>query len=200
MHRQPLSEIAHAGLGGAVCRDFSQRLKGIHRGNIDDIASALEDHVLAKNLRRKKRAKEVQVEDKLNAVHRQVVERYHSLFLGRKVLAGEKLLGRGALRVVAARAVDEDIHRTKARLDFLVGFLNARLFEHVAGKSTRDSAPFGDLVSHLLRELRLQVQDGDLGAALGHRLRHNTAQHSAPAGNHCDLVFEVHLKWHGHNL
>jgi len=52
MDRQPLSEVGNSGLGSGICRNPSQRTKGIHGGNIQNHSRTLLCHDPAKHLTR----------------------------------------------------------------------------------------------------------------------------------------------------
>ena len=119
VHGQPLREVADRRLGAAVGGDLGQRREGVHRRDVDDHAAAALGHAAREHLRRQQRAQEVQVEDELDAVGVEVVERDHAFGLLLEVLREEVLLGCRALGVVAAGAVDQDVDRTQRRLDLL---------------------------------------------------------------------------------
>jgi len=174
---QPLREVADRGLGGRVRRDLRQRAKGVHAGDVQDVAGLLLGHQLAEDLGRQQGAQEVQVEDETDRVGRQIEERH---------------LGRGGrFLLIAACAVDQDVDLAERRDDLVPGLLDRGLVQDVARDGDRRAALGLDRVGHLRRRGFGQVQDRHLGAACGQGLGHRAAQNPAATGYDHDFAFDA---------
>ena len=172
MHREPLGEIGYARFCCAVRRDLGQRRERVHGRDVDDVPARLH-HVRRKHLRREERRDYVEVEHELQA----------ALLEGEKVLdplgvRGHVLVVGGGFGIVAARAVDEEIHRAERRVYLLFGALEVGLIKAVA---LHRKGVFTYLIRDLLRRLPVYVEERDLRPALRERTRELRTDHAARA-------------------
>ena len=98
--------------------------------------------------------------------------------------------GRACVR--AAHVVDEDVYPAEVVDDLLHGALHRRAVRGVGHHCERPAAHAGHLVGNRLRRVRVDLDDGDVGALFRH------AEHDAPAdslpapGDYGYLVFQLH--------
>ena len=139
-------------------------------------------HGAAENLRRQQRAEEIQIEDETDAGRVEIEEGLEPLDLILQILGKQILFARGPLRIVAARAVDQNVAVAERRLDCRFGFFQALDVEHVRSDADRPAARRDDLVGDLRGRLFLQIENCDLCAAR-QGLGHGGTEDAAAAGD-----------------
>ena len=124
----------------------------------------LAHHILGEALGGQQRTEEIEVEYELNALRVEVKEGLDPLrFLG-KVAEFKGILGGGAERRIAARAVDEYIAGAEGRINLLPCVLKALGLKDIAADSESRAAVGVYLVDDLLRRILTQVEHCDLNA------------------------------------
>ena len=198
MGGQPLREVADRGFRSAVGGDLGQRTERIHRRDVDDDAFAGQRHVAGEHLGRQQRADEVQIENEGDAGRIQIEEGNFSFGGTLRIGFFQKFFRGGALRMVAAGSVDQNVARTKLRLDLFMGGDQAFFFQDVGGKADRGPARGIDLVRNFLCGFQFQVEDRDFGAAGREGFGHAAAQNPAAAGHDCGFAFQIHFERYTH--
>ena len=155
MHGEPLREVGNACLCRGIGGDLGQGAVGVHRGDVDDVAARL-CHVGGEDLRDEERRRDVEVEHELDP----------ALVEGEKVLLrflGCRFVVRRGARIVAARAVDEEVDGAERFVHFLFGRLDALFIEAVAADG---DGVFAELIGDRFRRIVVDVEKRDFGAAL----------------------------------
>ena len=175
MHREPLREVAHRGLGGRVPRYPGQRAKRVHRGDVEDAAALLvRHHPPAEHLSGQDRApEEIQRHHPFERVERQIEE--------------TSIRTRGRLRRVAARRVHQDVHPSERLTDFRTRRFQRLLQKHIRTVRPSLRAPVPQRVRNPPGLLLRDIADRQSGTHIGQPLRDRGRQHPAPAREHSHL-------------
>ena len=179
VNRQPLGEVADRRLARRVGGDAGERARRVHRRDVEDHPLLPLGHRTREHLRRQDRPEQVQGGHPLQRLDRQVEE----------ALVG---VG-GRLRIVAARAVDQEVD-------------GAALAEHAAwppprargGRARRRAGPGAgpfppSRTSPITCSARstLRASSDHVRVAGGERPRHLAAEHAGAAGDDRRLPGEV---------
>ena len=183
---EPAGEVLDGGLGGGVGGDLGEGLGGGHGGDVHD-GTAGGEHLLGEDLRGEQRADEVEAVDELEALDVEAEEGLLQLGVG-----GHLLGGAGALGVVAAGAVDEDVHAAPLGEDGVARGLKGGTVEDVGAEGEGlGEALGGEGGGEGFGLLAVEVKEGDLGAVAEEVLGHHGAEDAGGAGNDDDLAIEV---------
>lgn len=123
-----------------------------------------------------------------------IEEGFDALCCAFEVFGVEGVFGGGALGVVSAGAVQEDVDCAEFFEDGFAGGFEAGFVEDVGADCYGGAAVFGDFVDYFLRGVCSEVADGDFGAARGEGFREFGAEDSAAAGDEGDFSGQIYFE------
>ena len=135
--------------------------------DVENYGVAFFCHVFGEYLGREEGAEEVEVEDEFYAGGVKIEEGFDALCCAFEVFGVECVFGGGALGVVSAGAVQENVDCAEFLKDGFARGFEACLVENVCADGYGCAAVLGDFIDYFLRGVDSEVADGDFRAARG---------------------------------
>ena len=192
MNRKPLSEVGDSRLCARICGDLCKGGVGIHRGNVENGAVLLADHLLCECLSGNESSEEVEVEDKANSVGVEIKE---ALCVGIDVADLEIFLVCCCAGVVSARSVYEDVAGAEILCHSICNGETAFFVEDVALVCLSLAALGNDLACKCACRLLVDVKKSNLCARACEHLCEIRAENSARSRYNRDLAAKICIKY-----